>query len=159
MSSWRAMLCAGRGGLAAAALGLALAPASLAHAFQLVTPQEAALPAADPPTLALRGSPTRRPNVTVVSPPAGAGLVHSPLALKIKFHAFGGAAIDPDSVIVTYLKQPAIDVTQRLAKAITADGVELDQVEAPPGAHHFWVEVKDNSGRIGAAELSFTVAP
>jgi hypothetical protein len=131
---------------------------SPAEAFELVTPAEAALPAGKVPTIDLRGSPTRRPIVTVVSPPPGAGLVHSPLDLKLQFRAFGGAVVNPNSVVVTYLKQPAIDITQRLAPFITAKGIEIEQAAVPPGTHVFWIELKDNDGRIGGGEFSFQVA-
>jgi hypothetical protein len=143
------------GVLAAALLALALAGAAQAQTLQLVTPEEAALPAGAPPSLEFRGSPTRRPSIQVVSPPPSAGLVHSPLELKLRFHAFGGAEIDPESVVVTYLKNPAIDVTQRLAPFITADGIVIDHAELPPGDHQFWVELKDKTGRSGA--IAFTV--
>jgi hypothetical protein len=129
-----------------------------ADAFQLVTKDEAALPAGTIPTLELRGSPTRRPNIVVVSPPPNAGLTHSPLDLKLRFHVFGGAEIDPDSIVITYLKQPAIDITQRIMPFITAAGIDVLQAEVPPGTHQFWIEVKDKSGRVGAAEFSFQVA-
>jgi hypothetical protein len=125
--------------------------------LQLITPAEAALPAGTVPTLDLRGSPTRRPMVTVVSPPPGAGLVHSPLDLKLQFRAFGGAQIDPNSVVVTYLKDPPIDVTQRLAPFITAAGIDIPQTDVPPGKHLFWLELKDKNGRIGGGEFSFQV--
>jgi len=61
-------------------------------------------------------------------------------------------------VVVTYLKQPSIDITQRINKFITAEGIEIDKVDVPPGAHRFWIEVKDKSGHAGAAEMSFQVA-
>jgi hypothetical protein len=144
--------------LSALGFALALAPVSAAQAFELVTPDEAALPAGEAPSLVMRGSPLRRPNILVVSPPPTAGLMHSPINLKLRFHAFGGAEIDPESVVVTYLKQPSIDITQRITSFITADGIEIDKVEIPPGAHQFWIEVKDKSGHVGAAELSFQVA-
>jgi len=110
------------------------------------------------PSLDLRGSPTRRPMVTVVSPPPGAGLIHSPLELKLQFRAFGGATIDPNSVVVTYLKNPPIDITQRLKPFITADGIDLSQADVPPGKHLFWLELKDKDGRIGGGQFSFQVA-
>ncbi|MGD0641661.1 MAG: hypothetical protein ABSC22_13015 [Roseiarcus sp.] len=135
-----------------------LAPVYAAHAFELVTEAEAALPAGEAPALIMRGSPMRRPNILVVSPPPTAGLMHSPIDLKLRFHAFGGAEIDPESVVVTYLKQPAIDITQRIAPFITAQGVEIDKVEVPAGAHRFWIELKDKSGHVGAAEVSFQIA-
>ena len=144
--------------LSALGFALALAPLPAARAFELVTPDEAALPAGAAPSLVMRGSPLRRPNILVVSPPPEAGLMHSPIDLKLRFHAFGGAEIDPESVVVTYLKQPSIDITQRITPFITAEGIEIDKVEVPPGAHQFWIEVKDKSGHAGAAELSFQVA-
>jgi hypothetical protein len=145
-----AALCVG-----ASLAGLAAVPAD---AFELVTKEEAALPAGPPPALQMRGSPTRRPKVVVVSPPPGAGLVHSPLDLKLQFRAFGGAQIDAGSVVVTYLKEPAIDITQRIAPFISADGVTISRAEVPPGRHQFWVELKDKTGRIGSAEFDFQVA-
>jgi hypothetical protein len=132
--------------------------ASPAGAFQLVTVEEAALPAAQVTTLDLRGSPTRRPNVTVLSPPPNAGLMHSPLDLKLQFRAFGGAEIDPNSVVVTYLKNPAIDITQRLAPFVSAAGIDVSQAQVPPGKHEFWVELRDKEGRIGGGEFSFQVS-
>jgi hypothetical protein len=135
-----------------------VAAARPADAFQLVTAQEAALPSGPLPALELRGSPTRRPNVTVVSPPPAAGLIRSPLQLKLQFHAFGGAEIDPATVIVTYLKNPAIDLTQRIAPFITAAGIDISQAEVPPGKHQFWIELKDKDGRIGGGAFSFQVA-
>jgi len=136
-------------------LGVIATPAT---AFELITADEAALPGGAVPMLELRGSPTRRSGIVVVSPPPGAGLIHSPLDLKLRFQAFGGAEIDPDSVIVTYLKQPAIDITQRIAPFIAASGINIAQAEVPPGTHQFRIEVKDKSGRIGATEFSFAVA-
>jgi hypothetical protein len=129
-----------------------------AAAFQLVTPEEAALPASGTPVPQLRGSPTRRPVVTVVRPARNTGVIRSPLDFKLRFRAFGGAAIDPESVIVTYLKEPAIDITQRIARFITADGIDISPAELPPGTHQFWVELRDNEGRIGGTEIEFQVA-
>jgi hypothetical protein len=94
----------------------------------------------------------------VVSPPQTAGLVHSPLDLKLQFRAFGGAEIDPNSVVVTYLKEPTIDMTQRLTPFITAQGIEVEHAAVPPGKHQFRIELKDKDGRGGAAEFSFQVA-
>ncbi len=131
------------------------AAATPADAFQLITPEEAALPAGPVPGFQLRGSPTRRPNITVISPPPTAGVLHSPLNLKLQFRAFGGAVIDPNSVVVTYLKTPAIDITQRIMPFISADGINISQAEVPPGKHQFWIELKDNGGRVGGTELTF----
>jgi hypothetical protein len=143
---------------AVACLAGIFSAATPAQAFQLITPAEAALPPAAIPAPELRGSPTRRPNITVARPAPDAGLVHSPLELKITFRAFGGAAIDLDSVVVTYLKQPAVDITQRIMPFITVGGIDIMQAEVPPGLHQFWIELKDKDGRIGGAEFGFQVA-
>jgi hypothetical protein len=144
-------------GVAVGFAGL-LAAALPANAFELVTPEEAALPAGQIPALTLRGGPTRRPSITVISPPPTAGLLHSPLDLKLQFRSFGGAEIDPKSVVVTYLKEPAIHMTQRLTPFITAQGIEVAHAAVPPGKHQFWIELKDKDGRVGTAEFGFQVA-
>ena len=129
-----------------------------AGAFQLITAEEAALPPAPArPAFILRGSPTRRPEVVVVSPRA-TGLVHSPLDVKLQFRAFGGSRIDPDSVAVTYLKQPPIDITQRITPFIKPDGIAVLQAEVPPGLHKFWIQLRDMDGRTGGSEFTFEVA-
>ena len=132
-----------------------LALASPAGAIQLVTEQEAALPPDRLPGLMLRGSPTRRPSAVIVSPPPNAGVLKSPVSIKIKLQAHGGAKIDPDSIMVTYKKTPAIDITQRIMPFITADGIEVPDAEVPPGTHEFRIELKDNDGHLGGTEFSF----
>jgi hypothetical protein len=129
-----------------------------ARAFQLITVEEASYPAATLPEVEIRGSPTRRPQIIVVSPPPNAGLVHSPLDLKLRFRAFGGTEIAPDSVVVTYLKNPLIDITQRIKSFIAQSGIDIMQAEVPPGLHKFLVRLKDKNGLPGQAEFSFEVA-
>ena len=71
------------------------AAATPVQAFQLITPEEAALPGwHGSRAWPARSSPTRRPNVIVISPPPNASLVHSPVDVKLQFRAFGGAQID-----------------------------------------------------------------
>lgn len=144
-------------GCAAAVLVMVFAAASRAAAFELITPAEAALPQGRVPSFEVRGSPTRLPSVTVVSP-AGLGALYSPIDLKLRFRAFGGAAIDPESVVVTYVKQPDIDITPRIRSFITANGIDISQAEVPPGVHQFWVQLKDTDGRINGREFDFQVA-
>jgi hypothetical protein len=154
-----ALVRLGSGKAWAAALGLIglLAVPAPASAFELITEREAALPPDQLPPLQLRGSPTRRPSVTVVSPPPGSGVVKSPLLLKLKLQAFGGAKIDPDSIVITYRKMPLIDLTQRLRPFIGPDGIEVPDAEVPVGSHQFQIVVKDKDGRLGGAEFSFEV--
>lgn len=142
---------------AAAYLAVSLIATSPAAAFQLVTADEAALPPGTVPSFEVRGSPTRLPSITLVSP-AGVGVLYSPIDLKLRFQAFGGAAIDPETVAVTYVKRPDIDITPRLKSFITASGIEISKAELPPGVHEFWVQLKDTNGRMNGHEFKFQVA-
>lgn len=132
------------------------ATATPAQAFQLIAAEEAALPPGTVPTFKARGSPSRLPSIIVLSP-SGAGAVYSPLSLRLRFSAFGGAAIDPDSVVITYIKQTNIDITPRVKSFITADGIDIVQAEVPPGMHQFWVELVDTDGRSNGREFDFQV--
>jgi hypothetical protein len=125
-------------------------------AIELITEKEAALP--DDLTGSRRGGPTRGPDIVLVSPAPNAGLVKSPVTLKIRFKAHGGAKIDHDSILVTYKKIPAIDMTQRLAQFIRADGIDVQAAEVPPGAHRIRIDVKDSDGRATTEYLIITVA-
>jgi hypothetical protein len=129
-----------------------------ASAFVLITAQEAALPdAAGAQQLDRRGV-TRGPKILVLSPAPDAGVVRSPLNLLLKFEAYGGAAIDPLSVKVTYLKAPAINLTQRISNSVTSSGIEVQAAEVPAGTHHIRVEIKDNAGRVGSVVFPLMVA-
>ena len=140
------------------AVGLAvlLAAASPAAAFELITPAEAALPPGRIPSFEIRGSPTRRPTIKVVSP-SGAGALYSPLDLKLTFSAFGGAAIDPNSIVFTYIKQPDIDLTPRVKEFISANGINIAHAEVPAGLHQFWIALKDTNGDSNGLEVEFLV--
>ena len=67
--------------LAAACVTVLFASVTAAGAMQLVTDQEAMLP---DDSLGEKRGVTRGPDIVVVSPAANAGLVRSPLTLKIK---------------------------------------------------------------------------
>jgi hypothetical protein len=141
----------------AACLPLLVAAARSATPVQLITPSEAALPAGTVPSFEVRGSPTRLPTITVNSPHPGGGAVYSPLDFKLTFLAYGGAKIDPDSVVVTYVKTPDIDITARIKPFLTADGIDIAQAEMPPGLHTFWIELKDTDGRSVGREVDVQV--
>lgn len=139
-----------------AVLSLALLSLSFAApdalALELITATEAKLPDAIP-----RGI-TRSPTIRLISPDPSAKRVASPFILKVSFEPHGGASIDPQTIKVTYLKVPAIDLTKRLAPYISATGIELDNAEAPPGAHVIRVEVRDSDGRSSDTVISLIVA-
>lgn len=141
--------------IAACAAGVAVALATPANAFQLITKSEAALPAA-------RGEHdrgiSRGPTIVVVSPPPSAGTMRSPIDMKIEFKPHGGAKINADSVLVTYMKDPTVDLTQRVKPFIETTGIEIKDAEVPPGVHTLRVDVADTYGHEGQAVFSFTVS-
>ncbi len=130
-----------------------------AAALELITPREAALPDAVGinVNLGFRGV-SRAPGVLVVSPAPDAGLVRSPLRLVRKFEPHGSTSIEPQLVKLTYLKNPSINLTQRIGQFIRPEGIEVDSAEVPPGTHYIRVEVKDSVGRVGVTVFSLMVA-
>jgi hypothetical protein len=142
--------------LAAAAFTLAAAftppaGAAQAQALQLVTADEAKLPAsaATPGTRAI----TRGPGVKLVTPESVSGTFR----LKVEFAPHGGTKIDPASVKVEYLRGSGVDLTARLKASIKPEGIEVASTQAPAGEHAFRVSVRDSEGREGKTEFKLTV--
>jgi hypothetical protein len=136
---------------------LAVAAAMPAKAFDLITKAEANLPAAPPTQLAMRGL-TRGPSVDQRSPSAEALTPLGPLTLDVAFEAHNGASVDPGTVRVTYLKDPAVDLTQRLKPYITPAGIKAGDVDVPPGLHLIRIDLTDTQGRSTSAVMKIQVA-
>ncbi|MGD0419827.1 MAG: hypothetical protein ABSA68_09680 [Xanthobacteraceae bacterium] len=126
-----------------------------AGAVQLITASEAALPAGQAKGHE-RGI-TPAPSVVIVSPSPAAGMMKSPVSLKIRYEGHGGAKIDVDSVLLTYVRSPEIDLTQRIKPFIAADGIDVQDADVPPGTHTIRVLVTDTEGRTNWADFTFTV--
>jgi len=140
------------------ALAFANAPAATAAEI-LITQAEATLPApADLGALGTRGL-TRGPRVEQVSPDPHSAGAKSPFPLAIKFVAHNDTTVVLDSVKVTYLKSPAVDLTPRLKSHITAGGIDLSDAEVPPGTHMIRVDVRDSQGRTGTGIVKLSVVP
>ena len=140
--------------LASAMTPLFSAPASAAHV--LITQDEANLP---PPKGAIavdRRGVTRGPKIILVG---DIEPLHSPVHLQLKFESFGGARIDEDSVKVTYLRTPNVDLTPRIKPFVQLTGIDVPDAELPVGDHMVRVDVKDSDGRSGSASFVLQVAP
>src|SRR6266568_7756596 len=85
-------------------------PPSASAGVVLITPDEAQLPT--PKGVFAGRAITRGPRVELSD--SDNGELHSPLRLQLKFRGFGGASINLDSLRVTYLKQPNVDLTSRV---------------------------------------------
>ena len=97
---------------------------------------------------------TRGPTIDQISPSPSAP-VHSPLERKIEHIANNKADIDPAAVKVIYEKEAPIDLTDRLRKYVTSEGIDMPDAEVSPGTHLLRVEVKDSLGRksVGSVKL------
>jgi len=141
-------------GLCIATVIALLAPARAASV--LITEEEAKLP---PPRGAIvtdRRGITRGPKIDVVMP---GDQIHSPMHFQVKFVSFGGAKIDPDSVKVTYLRTPNVDLTPRVRAFVQPTGIDIQDVELPVGDHMVRVDIKDTDGRIGTTSFILKIAP
>lgn len=135
-----------------------LAGASSAFAAEpvrLITPEEASLPAADASAAQDRNL-TRGPGIDAVAPPPIG--VSGPFRFAVRFKPRNNVAIDPDSVRVTYRRNPEVDLTARLKPFVTATGIEAPVVTAPSGKHLLVIEATDKEGRVGRSQVTLTVA-
>ena len=137
-----------------AALASSSMPAHASHV--LITEEEAKLPPPRGAVAADRRGITRGPRIDVVMP---ADQVHSPVHLQLKFESFGGAKIDPDSVKVTYLGTPNVDLTPRIKPFVQPTGIDMPDAELPAGDHMVRVDIKDSDGRAGSMSFVLKVAP
>ena len=133
----------------------AAAATAQAQTVQLITSDEAKLPSATG-KITTRGI-TRGPGISVLSPDPAAKAVKGPFDLKIAFEPRGGAKIDASSATLTYLKNPAVDLTPRVKPGIKPEGVEVSNVAVPVGEHQIRVTVKDDEGRQSSLIISLNV--
>jgi len=123
----------------------------------LITEKEAAFPVASGTDMTFRGI-TRVPKVVLVSPPGDDSSAHSPAHVQFRFEAHGGAKIDQRSVKITYLKNPPVDLTERVKSFIGPNGIDVPAAEMPAGNHPIRVEVKDSEGRSGSASFTLKIS-
>lgn len=136
--------------IGAAILGLLLGAAPVC-AEVLITPAEAGLPNDDTTTRDIYAG----PKVVVVSPAGSA--VKSPFDLKITFTPRNGANIDLNSLQVIYMKDPSVDLTDRVREYASPEGIDMSDAEVPPGEHRIQIKIKDVDGRVGGTDFSFDV--
>jgi hypothetical protein len=100
-----------------------------AYAAQvLITEEEAKLPPPKGAVATDRRGITRGPKIEFV---ADNQPIHSPMHLHLKFESYGGAKVDPDSVKVTYLRTPNVDLTGRIKAFVQPTGIDMPDVQLP----------------------------
>jgi hypothetical protein len=140
---------------AALALASVLLLVQEGRAIELIRAQEAALP--EDPVGRSYGI-SLGPTIIVVNPSPAAGFIRSPFQLKIRFQSYGGAEIDPDSILLTYKKIPPIDLTQRVRPFIRSEQISVDEVVVPPGQHRIQVDLKDSRGHTASTQFIIKIS-
>lgn len=138
----------------AGVVSFAAVPVHAAHV--LITAEEARLPPPKAAVVTDRRGITRAPKIKYID--AGQP-IHSPMHFQLAFETFGGAKIDLNSVKVTYLKTPNVDLTARVIPFVQTAGIDIPDAELPAGEHIVRVDVKDSDGRSGSATFILNVAP
>src|SRR4051794_33833007 len=128
------------------------------EAFVLITPEEAALPLAATAQITKRAGVTRGPKVSLRSPNPKAEF-SAPVDFRLVFQAFGGASIAPNAVKLTYVRNPAVDLTDRVRPYLAATGIDIQQTEMPPGEHTIRIDVTDTDGRSTTELFVLKVQP
>lgn len=140
-----------------AAISMALssmeARAQTAHVVELITAEEASFPEGKPREL--RG-PIPGPTIEIVSPSPDVAQ-YSPIRLILRFRAYGGARVDPETIRLVYERSRPVELTFRILPYVTAKGITIDKAKVPPGSHTIRVELKDSQGRLGMKHLKFSV--
>jgi hypothetical protein len=131
------------------------ATSAYAQNVQLITPDEAKLPNATA-QIPTRGI-TRGPGIKLVSPDPSAKAIKGPFDLKVAFEPRGGAKIDPAGTTITYMKNPPVDLTERVKAGIKPEGIDVGKAVVPPGEHQIRITVKDDEGRQTSQVISLNV--
>src|SRR5262245_13052201 len=101
----------------------------------LITAEEAQRPAPPSADLTFRAGISRGPGIELISPKASEKSVRSPVHLQLKFEGRGGALIDVDSLKLTYIRNPSVDLTGRIKGFAKPDGIDVLEAALPPGPH------------------------
>ena len=132
--------------------GLVLVSSQACAGTVLITEEEASLP---PEPIADSRSITRGPRIELVQPGETA---YSPMHFQLRFQSFGGSRINTESLHVTYLKTPEIDITPRLARFARPAGIDIPDAEVPAGEHSIRVQVTDSEGRNRSSVFTFKIS-
>lgn len=115
---------------------------------QLVTADEANRP---DQTIAGTRAISRGPSIKLLSNPS---VDAKSFQFKIAMEPKGGSQLDSHSFKIEYLKNPPVELTERLKFAFTGNQFSIPAAAIPKGVHAFKVSVKDTDGREGHSVIS-----
>ena len=132
-------------------------PSAKTGPLVLITADEAKLPPTSDRPIVTRGI-SRGPEIVLLSPKPSDNSIQSPLHLQLKFEGRGGSEIDVGSFQLTYVRSPAVDLTQRVKSFAKPAGIDLPEAEVPPGTQTIRAEIKDKDGRPGFINFNLSIA-
>ena len=115
---------------------------------QLVTSEEANRPDQQ---ISLTRAISRGPTIKLIS---NAAVDSKTFLFKIAMDPKGGAKLDTHTFKIEYLKNPSVELTERLKFALTGNQLSIPAASIPKGVHTFKVSVKDTDGREGQSVIS-----
>lgn len=115
---------------------------------QLVTSEEANRPDQQ---ISLTRAISRGPTIKLIS---NAAVDSKAFLFKIAMDPKGGAKLDTHTFKIEYLKNPPVELTERLKFALTGNQLSIPAASIPKGVHTFKVSVKDTDGREGQSVIS-----
>lgn len=129
-----------------------LCSAKLAVAdFVLITEEEARRP-----RLIVRSGTSPAPGIEIFGPKADTP-TDSPMSFVVKFTAHGGAAVNMDSVAVTYMVRAPVDLTGRLRPFIQNEEIRVKDAIVPPGRHELRISIQDSNGESRHTLYTFCI--
>ena len=144
--------------------GTAGTGSSIERGLWLITPEEAALPAAPTggvapsggrPLDVERAAPDTGPEILVVKPAEGKPL-SVPLEVAVRFKP-RQAPVEVATVKVSVVKLFEIDITERVRPYVTPAGIEIPDARLPSGKHMVRISVGDKNGGVSQRELTLEV--
>ena len=115
---------------------------------QLVTSDEANRPDQQ---ISLTRAISRGPTIKLISNTA---VDSKAFLFKIAMEPKGGAKLDTHTFKIESLKNPPVELTERLKFAFTGNQLTIPAASIPKGVHAFKVSVKDSDGREGQSIIS-----
>lgn len=99
------------------------------------------------------------PRIDILQPALGKPL-HDPINISVAFVPANDAPIQPTAFRVCYVAMLAtVDITQRVTDhaAVTSQGLRVTGAKLPPGHHHLFMLIADQSGRVGRRDVIFDI--
>ncbi len=130
----------------------------------LITPEEAAQPAAPEGTLSPPGgkpldigreAPDTGPMIDLVKPEEGASRP-APMEVLVRFTP-RSAPVDLSTLSVSVVKLIAIDITDRVRPYASAEGIDIPEAKLPSGKHTVRISVGDAGGGVSRKQLTVSV--